>query len=156
MKTFTKTLLIGSAILATAGAAFAVAGPGMGGYGPHGGMMQGMGPGMMGRGMGPGMGSRMGHGMGMNHGMQGDHAAMLDRIPDLTDDQRKQLTELMTQQQQAMQGFRSQMMAQRGNMNPQAMMGMRSAMQAQREGVKAQLAKILTEDQQKSLPIFQH
>ena len=149
MNTFTKTVLIGAALVATAGTAMAFGphgemmpgmgygmGPGMGhgmgsGMGP--GMRHGMGPGMMGRGMGPGM---MGHGMGLQGGMF-NHASMLDRIPNLTDDQRKQLTQLQTDQVKTMEGFRKQMLV-------------------QRDSVKARLGEILTEDQQAALPVFQH
>ena len=137
MRTLTKSVLIGSTLLIAAGASLAATGTEAGCHGPRGGMMQGMGPGMNGQGVEPGM--RMGHGRGgmMKHGMQGNHTAMLDRIPNLTDDQRQQLTELMSQQQKKMQGFRSQMMA-------------------QREGMKAQVEKILTDEQKAALPMFNH
>lgn len=91
-------------------------GPGYGGYGMHPGMMYGMhpgmygmhpgmmgyGPGMMGYGMGPGMmgGYGMGPGMmggyGMGPGMMGGMGPGMGygRMPDLTPEQRKQISKI--------------------------------------------------------------
>ena len=151
MNTLAKTLVIGTALFATAGAAVAIAGPGMGHFGNHSGMMQGMG----GPAAGMGMGQGMGRGMGQGAGMMGGPGAMLDRIPNLTAEQREQLTQLQTEQHAAMQGMRTAMMSQRSEANQQSMQGFRATMQAQREGVKAKLAEILTPEQQATLPIFQ-
>jgi len=120
MNTFTKTLVIGTAILATAGTAIAVAGPGMGNFGSHAGMMQGMG--------GPGAGM----GMGPGAGMMGGPNAMFERIPNLTAEQREQLTQLQARQHERMLSFKTEMMAQRGE-------------------VMAEMSQILTEQQRAAL-----
>ena len=152
MNTLAKTLVIGTALFATAGAAVAIAGPGMGNFGNHSGMMQGM----SGPAAGMGMGQGMGRGMGQGAGMMGGPGAMLDRIPNLTAEQREQLTQLQAEQHAAMQGMRTAMMSQRGNMDAQSMQDFRSAMLEQRDSIKAKLDTILSDEQKAALPIFQH
>ena len=120
MKILAKAAFIGMAIIATGGATVAIAGDGMG-YGKGHCMNR------AGMGMHHGKGHR---GHGMKHGMHRGRMGMLNRIPDLTDKQRKQLNELF---------------AERDKMR-----------QAHRESMKARLAKILTDEQKAALPIFQH
>ena len=121
--------------------------------GPNGRMFHGMRPGMRG-GMGPGMnmgmmiGMRpgMGPGMGMRGNMgsmpgdstvwmpMGPGRRMMESIPNVTENQKKQLMDLMTKQREEMQKIRDEMS---------------SKMQNLMESHQKDMMKILTDDQKK-------
>lgn len=126
MKKFNKLLLAGTALAATAMTVVAVASP-------DGGCGRDMRPGMH-QGMGPGMhkGMHKGDHQGMRKGMGRGMGFKLDRIPNLTDEQREQLTALRQEQQAAMEGFRA-------------------AMQERRKEMKAKFDAILTEEQREAM-----
>ncbi len=151
MNTFSKSLIIATTLFATTGAAVAIAGPGMGYAGKHSCKQQ---YGMDGPGAGMGMGP--GHGMKHGHRKMGRAEAMFDRIPDLTAEQRQQLTQLKAEQHAAKKGMRTAMMEQRQQADQQLMQEFKSARQTQRESFKARLGEILTDEQKAALPIFQH
>ena len=126
----------------------------------HGRMFQGMRPGMMGamgpgmgmmRGMRPGMrngmeGMRPGMGMGMRRGMgsmpgdstgwmpMGPGRRMLESIPNVTENQKKQITELMTKHQDEMKKLQEEMS---------------SKMQSLMDSHKKDMLNILTDEQKK-------
>ena len=128
--------------------------------GMHGRMFQGMRPGMMGamgpgmgmmRGMRPGMrngmgGIRPGMGMGMRRGMgsmPGDSTGwmsmapgrrMLESIPNVTENQKKQITELMTKHQDELKKLQEEMS---------------SKMQSLMDSHKKDILNILTDEQKK-------
>jgi len=112
------------------------------------GMRGGMGPGMnrgMMRGMRPGMGPGMGMGMG-RRGMgnlpgdsigwtpMGPGRRMMESIPNVTENQKKQLQDLMAKQREEMQKIRDEMS---------------SKMQNLMESHQKDMLKILTDDQKK-------
>ena len=112
-------------------------------YGRGGGMMRGMGPGMglgMGRmgGMGPGMGMRRGMGQmpmdSVGWMPMGAGRRILESIPNVTDNQKKQIEDLTKKDQEEMKKLREEMSAK-----------MKNLMDSHRKEVLS----ILTEEQKK-------
>jgi hypothetical protein len=109
-------------------------------YGTGRGMGPGHGMNSMGRGMGPGRGFGMGREFGPNRrdsisGRQfGPGRMMLESIPNVTEKQKKEITDLMTKQREEMTKFRDEMQAK---------------MKEMRESQRKSMLSILTDEQKK-------
>ncbi len=97
MNKLTKTFLITTALLATAGTAVAVAGSGHSNYDHSVGISHGMGTGK--------------HMMGQ-HLHEKEQMGLFNQIPDLTTEQREQLSQLQAEQREKTQGMHNTKLAQ--------------------------------------------